>query len=253
MSILLPNATTLGDIVNEALKLSGRLGLGQTALAEDATLGWSYLQMMLQQWDQQRIKVYRTQDYSIVSTGAVSYTVGPSGDIDTGASSVRPPRVVSAFVRLITATNEPDWPVEILNAREDYNQIRLKSLTSVSSFLWYDPAWPLGVAYPWPVLTASEYELHLSLLTQLPYVFATQATVFSIPYVYYWAMITNLAMRLRGRYGIGTYPGDVVPSQAISSINALKETNNTIPRLQMPQELTIGGSGYNIFSDRFGS
>src|SRR5258705_11190128 len=128
MAVLDPANTTMGDILAEALKGSGRVGLGQTALGGDAILAWTYLQWMLQQWERKRWLVYRVVNLSKVSTGAVTYSIGPGADLNTGASSVRPASVQSAFIRQVTvaAPNQPDWPLELLQSRQDYDRIRLK-------------------------------------------------------------------------------------------------------------------------------
>lgn len=253
MSVLDPANTTMGDLANEAIRLSGRLGLGQTALAEDFTLAWTYLQWMLQEWERRRWMVYRIVNLAKVSTGAQTYTVGPGGDIDTGAISVRPAKVESAFIRqvIVAVPNQPDWPLDIINSRQDYDRIRLKQLTNLSSAVWYDPSWPLGTLYPWPIPLASLYEIHISVLQQLPYKFLTQADVINLPYEYYWAIVTNLGMRLRTRYGVATYQGDTLPGDAKDSLSVLRKSNVAIPRLEMPSELTMTGGGYNIFSDRY--
>jgi hypothetical protein len=253
MSVLDPSNTTMGDLLAEALKLSGRLGIGQTALAEDAILAWTYLQWMLQEWERKRWLVYRIVNLAKVTTGATTYSIGPGADFDTGANSVRPAKVESAFIRQVTvaAPNQPDWPLELMNSRQDYDRIRLKQLANLSSALWYDPTWPLGTLYPWPIPLAALYELHVSVLTQLPYKFLTQADVISLPFEYYWAIVTNLAIRLRGRFGIGTFPGDELPGNAKESLQTLHKANIAIPRMELPPELTRSGGGYNIFSDRF--
>lgn len=254
MAVLNPQNTTMGDLVNEALKLSGRLGLGQTALAEDVTLGWTYLQWMLQQWARERFHVYRLVTLEFTSTGAISYTVGPAGDFNTGTvdNSVRPAKIASAFLRQENAGSTPiDFPIEILNSREDYNRIRVKELSTLSSVLFYDPAWPLGAVYFWPVPPATQYSLHLSVMLQLPPQFDDQNDVIDLPYEYYWAIVSNLAMRLRTRYGIKTFPGDTLPGQAKESMKALKDANSAIPRLAMPMDFNRSGSSYNIYSDSY--
>lgn len=255
MAVLNPANTTMGDLLAEALKLSGRLGIGQTALAEDATLAWTYLQWMLQEWERKRWHVYRLTNLSKVSTGAASYTVGPAGSFSTGTAttSVRPVRIESAFVRLTDASidNQPDFPVEIISTRQDYDRIRLKSLESFPSCLFYDPSWPLGTAYFWPIPAASIYTLFMTVLAQLPVVFATQADVINLPYEYYHAIVSNLAMRLRSRYGIKTFAGDTLPGEAKASLEVLRKANVAIPRLEMPGDLARAGGSYNIFSDSY--
>lgn len=237
--------------------MSGRLGIGQTALAEDATLAWTYGQWMLQEWERQRWRVFRLVSLSKLATGASSYTVGPAGDFSTGtsANSVRPAKIESAFLRMENVGANPvDYPVEIMASRQDYDRITLKSLSTISSCLWYDPAYPLGVVYFWPVPpTNPVLTMYISVLQQLPTQFATQAVVLSLPFEYYIAIVSNLAMRLRARYGIRTYPGDVLPGQAKSSLRTLQNSNVAIPELVMPKGLpgVPAGAGYNIFSDGY--
>lgn len=83
MSELDPFNTTLGDICTAALQDSGRLGIGQTAQAEDLSKAWSRCQWMLQGWERKRWLVYHLVTYSVVSTGQQSYTFGPGGEINT--------------------------------------------------------------------------------------------------------------------------------------------------------------------------
>ncbi len=53
-----PLNTTLGDLCNQALKDSGYLGIGQTALAEDINDAWTRMQWLLQEWERRRWMVY---------------------------------------------------------------------------------------------------------------------------------------------------------------------------------------------------
>src|SRR5208337_994298 len=115
-----PAGTTVHDICRAALKECGAIGVGQTPLAEDITDAQTRLQWMLQQWERKRWLVYHLVDFSIVSTGQVSYSIGPGGNIDTnsggnqfnnqfnsqfgpaGTVSVRPDKIESAFLRQLT-------------------------------------------------------------------------------------------------------------------------------------------------------
>lgn len=251
MTQLDPSNTTAGDIVTAALKLANVVGTGQTANAEDNNDAWAMLQWMLQEWERKRWLVFVLSTYAKVSTGAQSYTVGPGGDIDTGAQSVRPDKLESAYLRQLVNSqpNQIDYPLEILGAREDYNKIALKSLSSFPSTIYYEASWPLGRIYPWPVPQATIYGLNCTFKAQLPYKFANLATKFtSIPFEYYNAMIFNLALRLRAMYGIQSYAGDTLPGLAKDSLNTLRGANTQISRLSIPR---LDGSGqYNIFSDR---
>lgn len=255
-----PTQTTAGDICLAALRECGAVGTGQTALADDLSDAQARLQWMLQQWERKSFLVFHQVTLSKTSTGAQSYSVGPGGDIDTGANvtttpngaSVRPAKLEGCFLRQLTQSqpNQIDYRLNILQSREDYNNIALKQLQSFPGFCYYDPAWPLGNLFTWPVPQANIYAVHISILAQLPAAFATTATKLVIPYEYYAAMLYNLAIRLRSKYGIPTFQGDPLVGLAKDALNTIREANVQIARLQIPQDLNRPGI-YNVFSDQF--
>ena len=251
MSALDPTNTTAGDVVLASLKLAGVIGTGQSASAEDTNDVWALLQWMLQEWERKRWLVYCLNTFNIISTGAQTYTLGPGGAIDTGAGTVRPDKIESAFVRQLqlATPNQPDWPLKIWQAKEDYNRVALKNLTSFPADIFYDPQWPLGVLYPWPLPQANVYGLYVTIKAQLPTRFASLATTFTLPYEYYNGIVFNLAMRCRVKYSIPTFPGDFLPGLAKDSLNTIRGANTAIAALVTPDLST--GRQYNIFSDRF--
>lgn len=253
MSQLDPTTTTAGDLVQAAMRECGALGLGQQPTGIDLAEGQARLQWMLQEWERKRWLVYVLQTLSVTSTGAGSYSVGPGGAIDTGAGSVRPAKLESAFLRQLqnTQPNQIDYPLEILEAREDYNNIALKSLVSFPRYAFLQADWPLATLFTYPVAQASIYGIFITIMAQLPQSFATAATKLALPYEYYSAIMYNLALRLRSKYGIPTPPpqADGLLALAKNSTNVLRNANAQIPRLQMPIELVRNGI-YNIFSDQ---
>ena len=251
MTILDPTKTTVYDVCLQALKACGQIGIGQTPLAEDLNEAWAWLQMMLQQWDRKRWLVYHDLIKLVTSTGALTYTIGPGGAIDTGANSMRPDKIEAAFLRQLTQSqpNQIDYPLELLQSMEDYSKIALKSLVSFPGVAFYDPVWPLGQLYVWPVMQSTIYAAGVVIKDQLPVVFATQATMFALPYEYFAAMVFNLALRLRVKYQIPTFPGDDLKGLAKDSLGVLRGANTAIARLRIPAEINRPGI-YNIFSDR---
>lgn len=258
-----PLQTTVSDLCVASLKECGAFGVGQSPLAEDINGAQARLQWMLQQWQFKSFLVYHIVNYTIVSTGAQFYTIGPGGDIDTGPGSVRPDKLRSAFLRqlisneptfIVGQTNEIDYPLEILQSRRDYDAIALKTLMSFPNKIWYDPQWPLGVLFPWPVPQASIYAVCVSVMEQLPTSFAPapngSPAVFSLPFQYYAAIVYNLALRLRSRYGIITPPGDELRGMARDALALIRDSNIQVPQLQMPADMNRPGV-YNIFSDQF--
>lgn len=248
---LRPAETTIGDICRAALKECGAIGVGQTPLAEDVNDAWSRLQWMLMQWERKRWLVYHLKRYSLISSGQVSYTVGPGGEFDTGPNTVRPAKLSSAFVRQQYGQINPvDYHLQIMQSMEDYNWITLKSLQAgPGEAVFLDSDWPLAHLYVWPVPQAHIYEIHITIHEALPYQYATIASRFDFPYEYYGAMLYNLAVRLRPKYRLGTYPGDPLPGMAKDSLAVVRSANTQVAKLRMPATLRRRGL-YNIFSDR---
>lgn len=241
--------TSAADIVRLALKDSGVLGIGQSASAEDTNDTFDTLNMMISGWSIKRWLVYHLLDMWVVSTGAISYTVGPGGDIDTG-SAQRPDRLEDGnfYRQLITGSspNQIDYPLRLLQSREDYSRIALKQLSTVPDYIFYDPVMPLGVIYPWPVPSAVKYEVHILIKDQLQQ-FANLADPINLPNQYYAALRYNLGATLRPLYQMP--PDPTLTVLAKESLNIIKNSNAQIPRLRLP--IRFGGSGlYNINSDR---
>jgi hypothetical protein len=289
MSYLQPQNTTMGDICRASLKECGAVGVGQTPLAEDVNDAWARLQWMLMQWERKRWLLYHLVSLSVLSTGAQYYTVGPGGDFDTGQGSMRPGRLSSCFVRQQGSYTNPDsvwdakqaqvplepgystwdggqtvWDdggvqfnnnaidywLEILESKEDYNRITLKGLRAgpgEAAFL--DTDWPQALLYVWPIPQSGIYEIHASFYMQLQVQFLNPATQLEVPWEYYNAMMLNLAIRLRPKYRMGTYPGDALPGMAKDSLAVLRAGNTQVARLRMPNAIRRRGQ-YNIFSDR---
>lgn len=163
----------------------------------------------------------------------------------------RPDKVESAFLRQIqnSEPNQVDYPMQILESREDYNRIRLKSLVSFPGCVFLDAQFPLGILYAYPVPQGgSIYELHVTIKELMPCKFATAATLITLPFEYYQAIVSCLAWRLRARYKIPSFPGDPLPGLVKDAEQLLRQSNTEIAELTIDPNLTRSGL-YNIFSD----
>lgn len=237
--------TTAAEIIALALKDGGIVGVGQTALAEDTNDAFTRLNWMLSQWQRKRWLVYHLIDVFANSTGAVSYSIGPAGDFNTP----RPDRIESAFARQIipSGSQRVDYPLQILQSREDYNLITLKSMGTWPSVLFYDSDFPLGYLYFWPLPQASQFELHVSLKQPLTQ-FANLADDINLPPEYIPALSYNLATRLRPAYQMPPDPS--VTALALDSLNVIRGANAQIPTLRMPNALGGHGRAYNVYADQ---
>jgi hypothetical protein len=244
--LLTTSTTTAGDIIRLALKECGALGVGLTPLAEDTNDAFFKLNMMLAQWQRRRWTVYHLVSMGFTSpTGAQIYTIGPGGDYDVVQ---RPAKLASAFFRqVIPNSNLPiDYPLTLVDSWEDYSKIALKTLQSFPQFLFYDPAFPLGNVYPWPIPFANFYEVFLNFTDTLVQ-FTSLTQEVNLPGEYIAALFYNLAQRLCPGYGIPVQPE--LKLQAAEGISVLKKASTQIPRLSIPSELIRPGV-YNPFSDQ---
>ena len=282
MSQLTPLETSANDICVAALKECGAVGQGQEPTGTELDDAWARLQWLLQEWGEDAMQVWRQRtitvqkvDTSVMPTDPDQGTVyapvyyfpvgpgaGPLGGFETGpdnmavtptqSKSVAPRRVKAAFLRQPSHGGGGlpiDYPLTAIDAMQDYSRIALKGMVSFPGAYYYDPAWPQGRLYLYPLPSNSIYGVGIVIRDQLPLQFVTSADVLELPFIYYNALYLNLAVRLRPHYGMRTFPGDHLPELAKGARAALKNTSVQIATLQLPQELSRPGI-YNIFSDR---
>lgn len=142
-----------------------------------------------------------------------------------------------------------DYPLTLIHSMEDYNRIALKALISFPGYVFYDPAWPNGIIHLYPVAQATVYSIGLTLKEELPASFPNLSSIINLPYEYYGAILYNLALRLRPKYQLPTFPGDPLLGLAKDGLNVLRGANTAIAQLQTPKDLLRPGQ-YNIFSDQ---
>ncbi len=235
---------TPADLITLALKQAGATGVGQAPLPEDLNDAFTMLNMMIGQWNRKRWLIYHLVDVSLVSTGAQSYSIG----INANFNVARPDRIEAAFVRLLSvaAPNQVDYPLAVLQSREDYSRITLKGIQGWPSAVFYDPTYPLGTLYFWRVPPAATFEMHLILKETLA-AFSGLNQVINLPNEYQEAIFYNLAMRLRGSYQMP--PDPTVMALARASLGTLQAANAAIPVLGMPPGLARLRN-YNVYSDQ---
>lgn len=248
--------TTVNDVITEAWKKSGVLGLGQTMDGDDTVSALQDLNDMLSQWATKRFMNWGIQEQSVVSLGTTTgYTVGNGGQFNTGFT---PTRIEYAFQRqLVTTGLNVDTPIDILPSKEEYSRLSLKSLQSFALYGFYDTStFPLAklFIYPWP--QASIYAIFIGVKTGFPlFTMSSLSTVLDnvMPPHYFPAMKFNLAKRFRQAYGKGLRPDGELNALARDSLDTIKQANTQVPELIMPRTLIIQSSGYNILSDQFGN
>lgn len=195
-------ATAL-DIIRDSLIELGVYGAVDTVSAEDSALGLSRLNDLLDEWNADRRAVYDETFASYTLTPSLSpHTIGPTGATFTVAqrpvdvqaaniidSSVSTPTVISR----LTIRDAAWWAAQSVQGLE----------ASVSTDLYYDPAWPNGNLYLWPVPTVA-YTLQVftrRLLSSL-----TLASTFTLPPAYKKAVTLSLAEELAAAFNVEVKP-----------------------------------------------
>lgn len=236
--------TTVNDIVTDSMTTSGIVSMDEAPSATDINKCYRLFQRMMAQWQRKRWLIWCLEDHSVVANGSQIYTVGIGGDINIP----RPDRLERAYLRqlLNTYPNQVDTPMDLLQSMEDYSLISLKSLTSLSFSMFYDPVFPTGVLYPWPIPNDGLYELHILVKAQLG-AYTSLAQVLVLPPEYEGAIEWNLAERIRAAYRLP--PSEDISRFARDALNVIRNANTQIPRLQMPRDVVVGSSLYNIYSD----
>jgi len=222
--------TSTGDLITFCLRASGINGVGQTPSAEDSNTGLELLAMLVAQWQRKRWLVPSLIDLPITSTGAQSYTIGP----------VRPTMLHAAYARLLPAGSNPlDVSLGIIESREDYSQITLKSLSTWPAVAFLDTAWPTGRVYVWPIPPAGQFELHFIFPAALP-TYTALTDPIDLPPEYREALLWSLCVRLQMTYGLPARPDHVAAMhQAVSVVSG---ANTQIGTLVSPIGARRGGS-----------
>jgi hypothetical protein len=282
--------TTARDIIVRALEDVGVVGVGQTPLAADVNFGLTRLNAMIGQFNRRRWLVYHTVDVACPTTGLNVYSVGlgmnfniprpdkledgcyfrqyfsgssgsPNSNSPTNADFSSDFNADFGPLQLISQPNgyAVDYPLALLQSREDWNRIPLKDMNSWPAFIFYDPANSFmspggalppvatGFLYINPVPMTGQFELHI-LVKDVLTTFANLSTVLATPPEYEEAFEYNLAIRFAAKYQIDC-PKEVL-GLAAAALATIRSANTQVPLLELPVGLTSNGSRYNIWSDR---
>ena len=219
--------TTVLDIINRALHSMGDLDATETPDAQQAADGLVYFNDLVESLSNEGLLVYATTTDTITCNGALSYTVGPSGVVNT----TRPIEVLSAFY----SSGGVDYPVEMIT-REQYESIPLKSTsTSIPSFIYVAYEMPLAKVYVWPVAASGTITLSSNKVITSA---ATVSTVLSLPTGYERLLRLGMAVEMSPEYMLGNQQLYDMYSNAK---RALKRTNSqpVAMRTGLPN---VGGS-----------
>ncbi len=248
-----PPPTVIGVMLADALVTAGVAGIDESIEPAILNKAMRIANRMIAQWQHERYIVFQLVDYGVTSTGANYYSVGRGQPFNIDP---RPDRVEFAFLRQLSGNGSPppnagtqpfDWPLEVIDAYENYAAIRLKSLGTFSACIFYDPGFPIGRVLPWPIPQSGIYELHILVKQTLQrFVNVDQSILF--PPEYEAALEWCLARRYREAFQMP--PSPTLNDLAAQGKNIIRKANAQIPTLRMPRELSRPGDvAYNYRSD----
>lgn len=211
-------ATAL-DIVTDALRELRILNATEPASGDDAEFGLSRLNTILDEWNAKRGAIYADtlQSYTL-QAGVSPHLIGPSGHFDV---TLRPVTILELNLVLAEGTRTPitvHHGIEWWGTRSDP-----ASATGDPTDVAYEPDWPLGKLYFYPVPdTALAVELYSRVLLSG----VTLATSMDLPPAYQRALTLTLAEDLSAPFGVELTEMTV---RKAARARALVQANNARP------------------------
>ena len=229
--------TTVLDIINRSLHSIGELDATETPDAQQAADGLIYFNDLVESLSNEGLMIYATTSDTITCTGAVSYTFGTGGTVNTA----RPIEVISAFYTL----GGVDYPVELIT-REQYESIPLKTTTGgMPSYIYVSYEMPLAKVYVWPAASSGTITMSSNKTITTA---ASVSTVLSLPPGYERMLRLGMCFEMSPEYMLNNPQLQDMYSNAK---RALKRTNSRpivmnsgLPRLRNGSRYTNIMGGY---------
>jgi hypothetical protein len=217
----------------------GTLGQGETMSAADLAQWLDLLRALLNAWNADRRAVYATafDTYTLVPN-LFPHTIGPTGTFTTTA---RPVSLDGANLILPATTVNFNGQITIRDAQWWLNQSVPTLTTDIPTDVYYQPDYPNGKLYFWPV-PSTAYDVQLMTRVLLDDVALTTSS-YELPPGYYDAIRLTLAEKGQRPFG---RPADVTLINDASRARAVIFDNNvTIPRLRTKDPgMTPGKGGF---------
>lgn len=223
---------TAQTLIREALRSIGAIASGEVPTADEENDALAAMKSMLRHWSNRQIRVYSITQDTLALTGAASYTIGSGGNCNT----TWPSAIAGGFVRI----GGVDYNLKAIGPQR-YREISLKSLGSIPTYIWYNPVYPLGVIYIYPLTSSGT--AYLDSLKALSEPAAVTSDV-AFPPAYDEAIKWNLALRLCPEYG--KEPSALIVGLAKSALDDI-ETKNFAAQINevSPEVIKLVGR-YNI-------
>jgi hypothetical protein len=198
------------DLFDAALRLIGNLSPGRTANSLEYAACMINANILLDGWSGEELPVYQMAVESLPLSGAASYTMGPSGTLNT----VRPVRIISASSKVGTVS----MPCKIIKSTE-WDEIVDKGVTgNYVEKIFPDGAYPAMNLNVWPLGQTGGY-LNISSLKPLA-AFVNLTDTLALPPAYERALRYNLAVEFAPemKVDLNAFPSVVAGAKATKEV-----------------------------------
>lgn len=202
-------AITVTQLVTDALREIRVINAVDPASGEEAEFVLRKLNRLLDNWNADRLMVYGNVIDSIPITASLQpHTIGPNS---ATFSAIQRPVSIDGATLIVGTTRYPldcDHDAAWWNARSD------QSLTGQPTDLYYEPTWPNGSIYLYPVVTIGDT---LEIVRRVVLGQLTLTDTFSLPPGYQDAITLTLAEECVGPFGVAMpqmLPGDAAKARA---------------------------------------
>lgn len=182
------------DIITAAMQEIGALSPGEAPSNEDQTWVLQKLQRLIDRYNARVVMIYNVNftlfTLNPPATPETPTTIGPGADFDVNQRPVSIPSIGL----ILNGTPGVELPLN-LRDQDWWANNRIKGLTStLPTDYYYDPAWPTGNIFFWPVPTASHQVNLESRLVLGQFTAFDQA--FSMPPSYWDLIVYELAISI---------------------------------------------------------
>ena len=186
--------TSASDIIYGALRLISSATPGEAIEGTEANNALVVLNQMLAAFSMEwgLINVPTLEVFPLI-VGQTSYTMGVGGNFNT----VRPDTIFNQW--LFDTSSGIRYPIKMLSDNQ-YNIITLNTIQSIPKAIFYDPQYPLGIIYIYPVASLTTYQLNLESIKPIAQ-FSTLTSTMNLPGEYFKCLKLLLADDLAPEYG----------------------------------------------------
>lgn len=223
---------TYKDLAFDALKEVGIYQAGDVPSPEDLTDALSMLVRIIDNCNADDRAVYAEVFTSYTLVPSLSpHTIGPSAA--TWSATQRPEKIDGANLILPATPTNVNVPIRVVDWQWWLAQPVQGLTTTYPTDVYYEPAWPNGNLYFWPVPTAA-YDVQLALRTVLNSAFSP-TTTFTLPPGYRDFFTTETAMALLSQYGAAARPAPNLAQRNREGRQRVFGANGVVPRIRTAQ------------------